>query len=46
MKNYNKPSAELLNITPDTTIASLGEWLASGGVSESNITVVSYMLES
>ena len=46
MKKYNKPSVELLNITPDTTIASLSDWLLKGGVDESNITVVTYMAQS
>ena len=46
MKNYNKPSVEILNITPEKNISSLGDWLYAGSVSESNITVVTYMAQS
>lgn len=46
MKKYNKPSVELLNITPDVKIANLSDWLNAGGISEANITVVSYAAES
>ena len=46
MKKYNKPSVELLNITPDVKIANLSTWLQEGGISEDYITVVTYMAES
>lgn len=46
MKKYNKPSVELLNITPDVKIANLSDWLQEGSISEKNITVVTYMAES
>ena len=38
--------AVLLNITPDVKIANLSDWLNAGGISEANITVVSYAAES
>lgn len=49
MKNYNKPTLDLINISLNKEMASgLSEWVSLNGVSENSITACefSYMQES